>query len=346
MPSESTFSRWLSGHLFDHGDRDLLLTRGVGPTVAALLGERRIDRFFFVRFDLGGPHVRLRLRPAPGVSASGVERSLATAAASYFSHRPPPPPLPAEVIRQRNQAILAEDPSERGDAVHPAVHPDIHPDTSLLWTGWEPELDRYGGPALFQASLDFFAVSSARALALLAEQSGASCSQGRSRRLPGQLRLLAAQAWGMAGDAAELEVSLAWALPPRGHPLEPFVARGDQAFEKSRDGLIALLRAEAAGGPSPEMLYSEASRRFRREIASAPPDVRARILKSQMHMTANRLGLSNPEEVHASRLLQRAAETLGDLRPHPAGEGPSLSDLLPNTFSVWVQAPGAEEASA
>ena len=142
----------------------------------------------------------------------------------------------------------------------------------------------------------------------------------------------------MAGSAAELESSLAWALPPPGHPLEPFVARGDQAFAKSRDGLIALLRAEAAGGPSPEMLYSEAARRFRREIAAAPPDVRVRILKSQMHMTANRLGLSNPEEVHVSRLLQRAAEALGDLRPHPAGTGPALSGLLPGAFIEWLHA--------
>lgn len=325
MASESTLSRWLSGHLFDHGDRDLLLTQVVRPTVAALLEEKRIDRFFFLRFDLGGPHVRLRLRSVP--QGAGVEWSVETAAASYFSRRPTPPPLSPEVIRQRNQVILAEDSSEWDDGA-------VHPDGSVLWTGWEPESGRYGGAALLPASLDFFAVSSARALSLLAEQSGLS----RSRRLPGQLRLLAAQAWGMAGSPAELKLSLAWALPPPGHPLEPFVARGDQAFEKSRDGLAALLRAEASGDPGPEMLYSEAARQFRREIAPAPPDVRARILKSQMHVTANRLGLSNPEEVHVSRLLQRAGEALGNLQPRPSGAGPSLSGLLPGAFSRWLHA--------
>lgn len=299
----------------------------VRPTVAALLEEGRIDSFFFLRFDLGGPHVRLRLRTLAGTEA-GVERTVEAAAGSFFAHRPTPRPLSVETLRQRNQAILADDASEQDDA--------IHPDRSVLWPGWEPESERYGGRALFPASLDFFAVSSARALALLAEQTGLP----RSRRLPGQLRLLAAQAWGMARSLAELEPLLTWALPSRGHPLEPLVARGDQAFEKSRDGLAALLRAAAAGEASPEMLYSEAARRFRHEVAAAPPDVRMRILKSQMHMTANRLGLSNPEEVHAGRLLQRAAEALGDLQPHPAGPALPLGDLLPRAFASWLHGPG------
>lgn len=303
----------------------------VRPAVAALLDQGRIDQFFFLRFDLGGPHVRLRLRlrALSGMDAD-VERTAEAAAAAFFAHRPTPGPLSAETIHQRNRVILAEDPSEQEDVVHP--------DRSVLWSGWEPESDRYGGPALLPASLDFFAVSSARALALLAEQTGLP----RSRRLPGQLRLLAAQAWGMAGSVAELESLLSWALPPHGHPLERFVARGDQAFEKSRDGLVTLLRA-GTGEVSPEMLYSEAARRLRQEITAAPPDVRMRILKSQMHMTANRLGLSNPEEVHASRLLQRAAETLGDLQPHPAASGSSMRDLLPRAFATWIHNPGPKE---
>jgi hypothetical protein len=328
VPLESTLStlpRWLSGHLFANGDRDLLLTDMVRPTVAALLGDGRIDHFFFLRFDLGGPHIRLRLRTLAGREVS-VGKTVEAAAASFFSRRPAPPDIPKDTIRQRNRAILAEDASERDDAVHP--------DQSILWPGWEPEADRYGGPALLPASLDFFAVSSARVLALLVEQAGLS----RSRRLPGQLRLLAAQAWGMAGNREELESLLTWALPLPGHPLERFLTRGDQAFEKSRDGLVALLRSEVIGEASAEMLYSEAARRLRQEIATAPPDVRMRILKSQMHMTANRLGLSNPEEVHACRLLQRAAEALGDLQPHPAGPALPLGDLLPGAFTTWLHA--------
>ena len=333
MPFESTSSRWRSGHLYDHGDRDLLLTGMVLPTVAALLAEGRIDHFFFLRYDLGGPHIRLRLRTVPETDpGAGVEPSVEAALASFFSRRPASPSLPIDVIRQRNRAILAEEPSEQDDSVHP--------DRSVRWPAWEPESDRYGGPALLPGALDFFAVSSARVLSLLVEQSGIP----RSRRLPGQLRLLAAQAWGMAGSAAELEALLAWALPPPGHPLERFVARGDQAFEKSRDGLVALLRSET-GEASPEMLYSEAARRLRQEIAAAPPDVRMRILKSQMHMTANRLGLSNPEEVHAGRLLRRAAEALGDLQPRPAGSGASLGELLPQAFSAWLDAPGSKDSA-
>jgi len=62
-----------------------------------------------------------------------------------------------------------------------------------------------------------------------------------------------------------------------------------------------------------------------REIAGANAASRERVGTSQMHMTANRLGLSNPEEVYLGRLLVRAAR---DLLENEPGVRRQLSDLL------------------
>ncbi len=54
---------WRSYHLFYHGDRDLVLR--LWPTLAPLILSRIVDSFFFLRYSLGGPHIRIRLRLEP-----------------------------------------------------------------------------------------------------------------------------------------------------------------------------------------------------------------------------------------------------------------------------------------
>src|SRR5215470_11537887 len=110
-------AEWLSFHLADRpGDRDQLLTERVRPTVSSLWQEGRLESFFFVRHTLGGPHLRLRIRPAPG----------------------------------------------GGEAVQEALA-----ESSIQEIPFEPEVERYGGSERIGASLDFFALSSVRALTLL-----------------------------------------------------------------------------------------------------------------------------------------------------------------------------------
>ena len=68
-------SEWLSFHLaHPPGNGDRLLTDRVRPAVRALWQERRLASFFFLRHFLGGPHVRLRLRPSPGQEEEVGER--------------------------------------------------------------------------------------------------------------------------------------------------------------------------------------------------------------------------------------------------------------------------------
>src|SRR5579885_145822 len=68
-------SEWLSFHLAHApGNGDRLLVDRVRPAVRALWQEKRLAGFFFLRHFLGGPHLRLRLRPSPGQREAVGER--------------------------------------------------------------------------------------------------------------------------------------------------------------------------------------------------------------------------------------------------------------------------------
>src|SRR5687767_1719493 len=71
---------WISGHLYYHESLDRAVLGFVHPLVVSLVKDGQIDAFFFVRYGLGGPHIRLRLRVIPGA------RELALAAMQQSAH--------------------------------------------------------------------------------------------------------------------------------------------------------------------------------------------------------------------------------------------------------------------
>lgn len=236
------------------------------------------------------------------------------AAAAYFARVPSTERVPDEAVRRENRAILASDPlaAEREDAVYP--------DNSVREFPVVFEVERYGGAALLDGSLDFFALSSVEALHLLAGLAG----QASGGRLVHVARVLVRQAWGFARSGAELADLLGYAVHLMGDPLADFVSHGDRAFERSRAALDRLLREELtalaardpAGSAGPVFTGAEAARRLAREVRSgADEPVRRRIALSQLHMTANRAGLLNPEEVYLGRMLWRAALELAEADP-------------------------------
>lgn len=332
------WSRWRSCHLYYHGDADLLLAGLVRPLVGALLRTGAVDRFFFVRYQLGGPHVRLRLRAAAEPSGA-VEAAVGSAAAEFFALHPSTRMLPAETIHLRTREILAADAAESDDRVHP--------DNSLRILPFVPEVDRYGGPALIGATLDFFTLSSVRALGFIAAAAG----EPRSRRIPRILHLLAGQALGFARGAVELPDLLAYAAVEEGHPLAPFTARGDRTYEEQPEVFQRLL-ADAADAGGSTGSPAEEARRLAAAVDRAAPGTRRRILTSHLHMTANRLGLRNPEEVWLGRVLHRAAGDAGArlsglARPLDGGGG--LEDLLATALATVMrdpEVPSTPDASA
>jgi hypothetical protein len=344
---DSDWSRWRSCHLYYHGKADLLLGRLVRPLVGALLRAGAIDHFSFVRYELGGPHVRLRLRASPGAS-DALEEAVKEAAGDFFARWPSAEPRLPELVLRRTRETLAADPSE-SDAT-------LYPDNSLRVVPFLPEVERYGGPGLIGDALDFFALSSVRVLGFVQTLGG----EQRSRQIPWLLRALAGQAVGLARDETELATLLGYAAlaAPGGHPLAPFAERGDRAFEQQPEAFRRLLW-EACDPGMEEAAVREEARRLAAGIRRAAPPARELILKSHMHMTANRLGIRNPEEAFLSRILWRAAHDSGGLDPglrdawRAAFGGlldveERLEDLLPAAFATIMETdvPAASEASA
>jgi thiopeptide-type bacteriocin biosynthesis protein len=354
---------WQAFHFFYHGDRDAALCHFVRPAVAELLAEGRIDRFFFLRHDLGGPHLRLRLRlsqsRAPGcespeagaalpaaaaaAAVAAVAETMERHAAAFLAERPSVSRLDPEHLRRQAEARHAAAPDPQGAGVFP--------DNTLIRQPFEPEAERYGGGEILGHSLDFFTLSSAHALQAIA-RFGDDLPR---RRLGFALRALLAMAHGFAPEAEELPLLLSYR--PGGQDRSPTALRmqdqADQAFEAQREPYMELLRrhftalAEALGAgmppdPGSAAYLGVAARRLAGLIRhvdleagleadpEAGPEARRRIAASHLHMAANRLGLNAAAELYVVRLLWRAARDLAEADPGAFDKGTPLAGAAPS----------------
>lgn len=308
---------WLSGHLYYHEDLDRAVRGFVHPLVATLARDGAITGFFYIRYGLGGPHIRLRLRPASGADGrvlDGMERF----ALAFLAREPSMRSLEETGIRRSNPAILKADSHENDDAVYP--------DNSFHLVPFRPEIERYGGPGLFGLSLDYFTLSSVAAVDFHLRLGSAA----RSVQLTEAYGLLLRQALGFSLGEDELADLLRYGVDWLGHDLPKVVEKGDAVARSQRELFLQLLlssldearavRARAdAFDLSPSGLVVAGAGRLSAAIGAAERGARLRIGASQLHMTASRLGLTHPEEVYLSRLLTR---TLGEAC---SGRGTDLS---------------------
>ena len=280
--------------------------------VAALAREGSITGFFYLRHGLGGPHLRLRLRPAAGADGR-VGDGMEHFARAFLAREPSRRSLEEAAIRRSNAAILQNDPHEIDDAVHA--------DNSYRRVPFRPEVERYGGPQRFRFSLDCFTLSSVAAIDFHLRLGGAA----RPLQLAEAYGLLLRQALGFAHGEDELADLLRYGVDWLGHDLPKVVEKGDAVAQTQRERFRELLAGsleearearEGAdpAGLSPASLLVAGAGRLSAAIGPAERGDRLRIGASQLHMTASRLGLTHAEEVYLSRILTR---TLGEA----GGEG-------------------------
>jgi hypothetical protein len=340
---------WVSGHLYYHQDLDPVVRRFVHPLVAALARDRRIDGFFFVRHGLGGPHLRLRLRPAAGAAAR-VRAATEEYARTFLALEPAARSLDEETIRRANAAILETDRHEVDGAVYP--------NNSFRFVPFRPEVERYGGRRRFRVSLDYFTLSSVAALDFLLRLG----AEARPAQLAQAFRLLLRQALAFAVDGAELSDLLRYGVDWLGHDLPKVVAKADRVAASQMDRFLAALgetvdevrgrRPRGASGARPADLLVAGGQRLSAAIGTAERATRVRIGGSQLHLTASRLGLGNAEEVYLSHLLTltldeaRAAggtdlSWLGEAAVRWAGEEPAeaVGRLLPSALEALTKLP-------
>lgn len=297
MP-EVSGREWIAFHFYYHQDRDRLLRDLVLP-LATEAGETfGAERFFFVRYSLGGPHIRLRLELPQTADRQKLEALVAERAAAFFVEHPSEASWEAEKIAQVNQQILANDPNEKDDRVLP--------DNYWERATFRPEVGRYGGEALLDLSYDLFTASSQAAGGLIL----ATAELKESQTLPLKMVLLARLAIALARNDDELEQLLTYGA--RWWPgLEPLVAKAEERFTNGNAPYLEIWRR--ALSPSPDSPVLEAlvasAQRLRQTLELEGEGREAKpayILASHIHMTANRLGLDNANEVYVLALLAKA----------------------------------------
>ncbi|HBL29336.1 MAG TPA: hypothetical protein DD490_21095 [Acidobacteria bacterium] len=350
-PPPEDQENWASIHVYYHEATGRSVRGFVYPLVTNLAKEGSITGFFFIRHGLGGPHIRLRLRPVAGAREHILDR-MAHFARTFLTREPSMRSLPSDAIQSSNTAILKADPHEIDDSVYP--------DNSYHVAPFRPEIGRYGGPGRYGLSLDYFTLSSVAAVAFHLRFGDAA----RSVVLAQAHRLLLRQALGFASGEDELADLLRYGVDWMGRDLPKVVEKGNEVARSRMEHFLEILACDLAaaravrtpaGAPdlSPLGLLLTGAGRLSAALGLANRETRLRIGASQLHMTASRLGLTHPEEVYLSCILTRTLgkacsgagcafswpweAVVGQAAEESAGE---LRQLLPHALVSLATLPG------
>ncbi|MGW7259938.1 lantibiotic dehydratase C-terminal domain-containing protein [Streptomyces sp. NPDC054834] len=309
VPPELGTQGWLSWHIHlaaDASGADLLTGLVAGP-LAGLVAEQlragRIRRWFFIRYWEGGPHLRLRILPAPGDHRAALDAAVRSA----FHDLPADGHDPAAylgLVRFAARASLLTDPS-----VDPRLAAQVRP-PGVYGARYTPETDRYGAGAELAASEQVFMISSD--LALRCARAGLDDLR---RRLTG-LEVVLKTAWLAAADEPDawlVRYAQFWRDWNARSPAEVFPA--DAVAERAAAWAAALCERGGITAPaltgrhSPVTAWAAALADLLDPAGGVTPfraGHRGSLCISHSHMTLNRLGLLVHEEfllIETARLL-------------------------------------------
>jgi thiopeptide-type bacteriocin biosynthesis protein len=313
---------WRGLHLYYYGDQDALLVDSVRPALADLTAAGVVQRYFFLRYWMGGPHVRLRLEVAEPEGAH-AERAVRDEVGRFMRSHPGEVPVDLEAVSGM-QAELARLEDEEPAAV---VSQDC-----VRNEPYRPEHAKYGGEVGVEIAESLFCESSTIVLDVL----GAAAATPSRRLGTGFLATLAAlRAAGM--DAGETREFLAhycrlwsrWVLADV-KPLWP------RRLQEHRHELRSRAAAIVAGCELPTPLRRWASAvdaawsqvQARRHTVlpevtlagttGAPDDRREQVLLSSfVHTHNNRLGLIPASEAYLGYLGHHVLSDLLAVPPLP-----------------------------
>lgn len=139
---------WLGIHVFYDGDLDLLITDLVSEVAARLEANGAATDLFFLRYWEAGPHLRIRVLPAPGRVADA--RRVVHETATAFLARHPSPSLVDQAGYEKIAAEFAR--LER----MPHYLRARRPNNSVAEFIYRPETHKYGSGAPLRATEDHF----------------------------------------------------------------------------------------------------------------------------------------------------------------------------------------------
>jgi thiopeptide-type bacteriocin biosynthesis protein len=309
---------WTALHLACHAGAqalDRLLVDAVAPIVHSERSRGGIASWFFVRYWHGGPHLRLRLAQA---SPEALDRIRQQVSAALGAIPPPEPALDPEAFYDRF-GVAADGVARYGWYRH----------GTCVDADYEPELERYGGPAAMALAEQLFEVSSDIAVSVIA------ATEKTQRRLAVTLDLLIGLCLRLFPERAEAvrwlrDYAAMWRyLDATVASTEADIRTGAEATFASQAAQLVprcARLADDSAWPAPYRRWWQACLAVHREwtdlhAAGAMTVTPSGAFVSHLHMLHNRLGLTATDEVYLAWLASFALcrETGGEVDFHTDG---------------------------
>ncbi|MGX7761440.1 thiopeptide-type bacteriocin biosynthesis protein [Streptomyces angustmyceticus] len=159
-PATARAAAWVCAHVFYDTDQDALLARCVEPVVTELERRGLIQRYFFLRYWEGGPHVRLRLLPTRARDRAAVAEVAEHRLGAFLAASPAPDVVDRSHFAQVAQGLAGLE----GRAGHDDV---LRPNNTAEFLPYEREHADYGQGAAIAAVERHFCESSRLALSVV-----------------------------------------------------------------------------------------------------------------------------------------------------------------------------------
>lgn len=134
--------RWVSAHLYYHGDLDQIITHVVGPVVHEVAPRTAGGQYFFLRHWEGGPHVRLRVHARSDREREPIAAAIRRHGERYFSTHPSNLRVTAGDYQELRRQATRLEPT----VTHMA---ELRPNNSVIPVPYHREHHKYGhGPSI------------------------------------------------------------------------------------------------------------------------------------------------------------------------------------------------------
>ena len=141
-------SDWIAIHIHYASNPNPLLTECVAPLVADLRERGLIRRYFFIRYWQEGPHVRLRFLPRSAADADEIRRTTERAVEAFLARRPALFDVEHDRVAAYHRDMFVFEYGEQAwERQYGADGMPVRVSNSWAYQPYEPEYDRYGGPA-------------------------------------------------------------------------------------------------------------------------------------------------------------------------------------------------------
>jgi thiopeptide-type bacteriocin biosynthesis protein len=280
-----TVKKWVSHHIFGFRDHDKILGDFVLPLTNSVYRDCGADRFFFIRYNEDGNHLRLRWR-IPDDKHTWFALLLENQLKGY--------------IRRKAPYVDAFDVKR-----------------SLCPRSIEFEVARYGGNSCIAGAIELFCYESALVMSWFGTQSPPI---SRSQVLNFALKCRLQLAWALSLGVTE---SLFFELMDSGSSLlgssgASFGEMAEKVFQQNKNGFISSIYREIEHFSTYENEHTalaEEAEKLIRQTITLPKSQWFRQGASHLHMMANRMGLIGGEEVYLSRLSFLTVLSIAKLYP-------------------------------